>query len=206
MVKIVISRLRNNISSVLLLIVLIILLFLISSIRSINHFDIDKRFDELSMRLDEIARYQFRLYQEKHPKVKSNQDFHGKRTNFEFSPDKKYISFVQNVFDEYGDDWNKYWALKVFNLETGKEKILVVDDTKMSSYMWLSNKTLQVFHDAGTGFRVYLKVSVEQDPPLFTKEHEGSDLWIVDEKYSQNAKDVVEAERIYYEKIGQTRP
>lgn len=187
----------KNVPTVLLLAILIILLFLISSTK--------KQSDELSRRLNEISQDQFRLYQEKYPKVKSNQDFHGKRTNFEFSPDKKYISFVENVFDQYGNDWAKYWALKIFNLKTEKEKILAVDDTKMSSYLWLNNKTLQVFHDAGTGFRVYLKVSIEQDPPLFTKDYEGSDLWTVDEKYGQDAKDVVEAEKIYYEKTEQTR-
>lgn len=82
-------------------------------------------------------------------------------------------------------------------LQTGQEKTLVVDDTKMSTYDWLDNENLRVFHNAGTGLRVYLNLSVKTDSPLFTTEHLGSDIWTLDEGYIQKAKNFHEARNAY---------
>lgn len=137
-----------------------------------------------------------------HPAVTSNEDFYGEKTDFRFSPSKKYIAFVQNVFEEYGHDWDKYWALQLFYMESGTEKTLFVDDTRMSSYEWLSDETIRVFHNAGTGVRAYKNISVDREKPLFFKDYKRSEskpFWIVDEEYSQQVKDFEEARKRYYE-------
>lgn len=161
----------------------------------------DEKLDKTVNLLDQIAQQQSLVIEYMHPPVTSNQDFQGEKSHFLFSPDKKLISFIQNVFEEYGSNWSKYWALKVFNLQTGQEKTLVVDDTKMSAYDWLDNKNLRVFHSAGTGVRVYLDTPVNKDQPLFTREFFGSDIWTLDEEYIQKAKNYHDARNVYLEAI-----
>lgn len=191
------GKLKNNFFLILNLLTLILVGYLFLTIKLIERDD-KGMCNELAMRLDSISQSQFRLEQSKHPKVTSNQDFKGEKSNFTFSPDKKLIAFVERVFEEYESDWDKYWALKIYNLETDEEKTLVVDDTRMSSYEWLDNNNLRVFHNAGTGVRVYLDVSVNRMSPLFTKDYEGPEIWTPDMEHSQKAKDVVEARRIYF--------
>lgn len=132
-----------------------------------------------------------------HPTVRSSEDPNGERSLFDFSPDHSYISFVQNVFDEYGGDWARYWAVVVFSPFDGREAKLFVDDTHLSSYQWLDNKTLRVFHSAGTGVRVYLDVFLDQAKPIFSKDFIGSGPWLPDEEYIRQSKDIQEAYRVY---------
>lgn len=132
-----------------------------------------------------------------HPKVRSSEDPNGERSLFDFSPDHRYISFVQNVFDEYGGDWARYWAVVVFNPSNAEETTLFVDDTHLSSYQWLDNKTVRVFHSAGTGVRTYLDVFLDQDKPIFSKDFIGSGPWSPDEEYVRQSKDTQEAYRVY---------
>lgn len=188
-------ELKKHICLTLVMTVGLLVLFLI--IREIKMDD--EKFDRIANRLDQIAQKQSMMIQDMHPPITSNQDFQGEKSHFLFSPDKKLISFVQNVFEEYGSNWSRYWALKVFNLQTGQEKTLVVDDTKMSTYDWLDNENLRVFHNAGTGLRVYLDVYVERDQPLFTREYSGPDIWSLDEEYIQKAKNFHEARNTYFE-------
>ncbi len=131
------------------------------------------------------------------PPVRSSEDFHGEKSHFTFSPDQTMIAFVQNVFKDYGYDWEKYWALKIFNPSTGQEKVLFVDDTHLSSYTWLNNKIIRVFHGAGTGVRVYRDIVALRDAPLFTKNYRGEEFWAVDEAYVQEAQNYVTAESTY---------
>lgn len=133
-----------------------------------------------------------------HPPVTSNEDFQGEKGYFTFSPDKKFIAFVQNVFDEYGNDWDNYWALNVFDPKTKEEKTLIIDDTRMSSYEWFTDKTIRVYHNAGTGIRVYLDMSVDRETPLFTRDYEGPDIWTPDAEYSRKSRDNMEARRVYF--------
>ena len=197
-----IGKLKNNIYLVLNVLILALIVHLFLTIR-LKERDGKKMFGELAMRLDSLSQTQLRIEQSKHPKVTSNQDFKEEKSNFTFSPDKKLIVFVERVFEEYGDDWDRYWALKIYNLETDKEKTLIVDDSKMSSYEWLDNNNLRVFHSAGTGVRVYVDVSVHRTFPLFTKDYEGSEIWTPDMEYAQKVKDTVESRRVYLEKTQQ---
>lgn len=139
-----------------------------------------------------------------HPPITSNEDFLGEKSHFTYSPNRKLIAFVQNVFDEYGKDWDKYWALKVYNLETKEEKELVIDNSKMSSYRWLDNENIKLHHSGGTGVRIFLKTSVNRKIPLFTKDYEAITLWTPDINYSEKVKDNLEAKRIYYKRAGLT--
>ncbi len=138
-----------------------------------------------------------------HLPIRSNEDFYGERTHFTFSPDKKTIAFVQDVFQEYGNDWEKYWALKVLNPSTKKEKTLFVDDTHLSSYVWRNDQSIRVFHSPGPGLRVYKDVSLQREAPIFTKDYRGEEFWILDEGYVQEVKNYLKAERTYraYEEI-----
>lgn len=181
------------------IVIIVCLLFLIYLFKEIK--TVDKKFDKIANRLNQIGENQSLVIEYMHPPVTSNQDFQGEKSHFLFSPDRKLISFVQNVFEEYGNDWNRYWALKVLNLQTGQEKTLVVDDTRMSTYDWLDNEKLRVFHNAGTGLRVYLDVYVKKDQPLFTREYSGPDIWILDEEYIQKAKNFHDARNAYLEAI-----
>lgn len=132
-----------------------------------------------------------------HPTVRSSEDPNGERSLFDFSPDHRYISFVQNVFDEYGEDWARYWAVVIFNPSIGGETTLFVDDMHLSSYQWLDNKTLRVFHSAGTEVRTYLDVFLDQAKPIFSKDFIGSGPWSPDEEYVRQSKDTQEAYRVY---------
>lgn len=102
------------------------------------------------------------------PSVTSNEDPNGERSHFTFSPDKKYIAFIQDVFKEFGEDVDRYWALKIFNPATREERSLLIDDSKLSGYDWLDAETLRVFHSAGTGVRVFKDIQVG-GAPLFSK-------------------------------------
>lgn len=136
------------------------------------------------------------------PPVTSNEDLYREKTHFTFSPNKKHIAFVQNVFEEYGGDWDKYWALKLFDPEDGSEKTLLVDDTKMSSYEWFDDDTIRVFHNTGVGVRGYRDVSIYRDEPIFFKDHkklENEFFWKADEEYIRQVREHQEAMEIYYE-------
>lgn len=202
MTKGIFVKLKRNVHFVLNLTILVLFVYLILVIKSADKENKDS-LSGLAKRLDNISESQFRDWQSKHPKVTSNQDFNGEKSNFTFSPDKKLIAFVQNVFEEYGSNWDRYWALKIFNPETDEEKILVVDDTRMSAYEWFNNNNLRVFHNAGTGVRVYLNVSVNKISPLFTKDYNGPEIWTPDMEYAREAKDTVEARWVYFEKTQQ---
>jgi len=137
-----------------------------------------------------------------HPPVTSSEDFHGEKTNFSFSPDKKYIAFIQYVFNEYGEDWDKYWALKLFNPKTNAEKILFIDSYKMSQYSWLDNDNIRVFHSGGTGVRIYIDISVNEKLSIFSKNFKEGEGWLPDENYAMEAKNFQEAWRLYHELNG----
>jgi len=196
--KNIVTKIKNNISILLEITALLLLALLILSARK-NLTETELWFKDISIRLDVMSKSQFKDWQDRHPKVGSNQDFQGEKSNFTPSPNKKQISFIQNVFEEYGNDWDKYWALKIFSPDTREEKTLVVDDIKMSSYQWLDDKTLRVFHNAGTGIRVYLNVSVDRSEPLFSKDYSGAEIWTIDDEYIQKAKDTQAATRRYFE-------
>lgn len=195
----VLNKLKNSYSLTLNLSILLLMVYLLIITRSVER-STQEMVDDLTVRVGSISQSQFRLEQSQHPKVTGNQDFNGERSHFTFSPNRKLIAFVQDVFDEYGNDWEMYWALNTFNPETSEERTLVIDDTKMSSYEWVDDKIIRVYHNAGTGVRVYLDVSVDRESPLFTKDYEGPDIWIPDAEYSQRAKDFLEAAGIYFSK------
>ncbi len=162
-----------------------------------------KMLERVTTSLDSISQKQLILEREKRPRVTSNEDFYGDKTHFTFSPNKNLIAFVQDVFEEYGSDFDRSWALKIYNVSTGEEKTLVVDDARMSAYEWLDNSKLRVFHSAGTGVRVYLDIAINQASPLFTKDYEGSKIWTPDMEYVQKGLDVAKARRDYFEKTEQ---
>lgn len=196
--KNIVTKIKNNFSILLEIIVILLLALLIMSVRK-NLTETGLWLEDVAMRLDAISKSQFKDWQDNHPKVGSSQDFQGEKSNFTFSFNKRKIAFVQNVFEEYGDDLDKYWALKIFDSDTREEKTLVVDDTRMSSYEWLDDKNLRVFHSAGTGARVYLNVSTDRSEPLFTKDYSGTEIWTIDNEYFQKAKDTQAAARRYFE-------
>jgi hypothetical protein len=131
------------------------------------------------------------------PPVRSSEDVHGDKSHFTFSPDRTMIAFVENVFKDYGYDWEKYWALKIFTIAPQDEKVVFVDDTHLSFFQWLNNTNIRVFHGSGTGVRVYKDISVQRTKPLFSNKYRGEEFWIVDEAYSKEAQGYVEAERVY---------
>ncbi|MBI4653105.1 hypothetical protein HY750_02525 [Candidatus Kuenenbacteria bacterium] len=134
------------------------------------------------------------------PAVTSNEDFTGEKTHFTFSPNKQYIAFVQNVFEEYGSDWDKYWALKLFNPENITEKILLVDDVKMSSYEWLNNKTIRIYHNSGTGIRSFKDVDIDVIEPIFYKNYkyiDNNSFWQIDKDYVMKVREGQEAKENY---------
>lgn len=138
-------------------------------------------------------------------RVASSEDPNSERSQFTFSPDKTYIAFIQDVFEEYGEDGDRYWALKIFDPARREERVLLVDDTHLSGYEWLDAKILRVFHDAGTGVRVFRDVSVTSSPIFFkdakyTERH--SKFWTPDAAYAREAVDAQEAWRAYNESIG----
>lgn len=141
-------------------------------------------------------------WKDRQPSSRSNEDFLGEKSHFAFSPDKSFIAFVQDVFDEYGEDWDKYWALKVLNLTTNGERTLVVDDTRMSSFQWLDNQILRIYHHAGPGVRAYFDVDAGRKEPIFTKDFVGTGLWLLDTDYVTKAKESQEAYRLYHERMG----
>ncbi|MFH1402201.1 MAG: hypothetical protein ABIG87_01075 [Patescibacteria group bacterium] len=138
-------------------------------------------------------------YEDCHPPVTSNEDFVGEKTHFKFSPNKEYITFVQNVFEEYENDWDRYWAVKLFNRKNKTEKFLFVDNTRMSSYEWLNDNTIRIFHNAGIGIRTYVDVSIFVEKTIFSKDFKDDvSFWKIDIDYVQELKDYDEARRIYH--------
>lgn len=131
----------------------------------------------------------------------SNDDIARREDNFTFSPDSKYIAFVQDVFDEYGGDWDKYWAIKLLEIKTNKEKTIFVDDGKLSNYLWLNNNTMRVVQSGGTGVHMYRDITINQTKPLFYKDYkylDSTDFWQMDEIYARNTRAAQLAEVEYY--------
>ncbi len=138
------------------------------------------------------------------PPVTSNEDPNGERSHFTFSPDSKYIAFIQDMFEEYEEDFDRYWALKIFNPVTREERTLFVDDSKLSGYEWRDSETLRAFNSAGTGVRAFKDVRIG-DAPLFSKDSKYtakySTFWTPDEAYVTEIADWQKARETYYEKI-----
>jgi hypothetical protein len=137
------------------------------------------------------------------PPVTSSEDPSGERSHFTFSPDKRYIAFIQDVFKEYGEDYDRYWALKIFDQTTKEEQPLLIDDSRLSGYDWLNVETIRVFHNGGTGGRIFKDIRIGSAPVFFkdskyTAEH--SKFWTPDETYAIEVTNSLEASETYYEK------
>lgn len=197
MIKNTLIILKNTIFTILILLIIAGLGYLFLMIGSLEE-DVEAGFRSLESKLHSLQ-----PKQDANSKNTNNKSSDGERINFTFSPNKNLIAFVQNVFEKYGSDWKRYWALKIFNPKTGDEKTLVVDDERMSSFEWLNDTNLRVFHSAGTGVRVYLDISVNEASPLFTKDYEGPKIWTPDMKYVQEGLDVTKARQVYFEKTKQ---
>lgn len=130
----------------------------------------------------------------------SNDDIARRKDDFTFSPDSKYIAFVQDVFDEYGGDWDKYWAIKLLDVKTNQEKTIFIDDGKLSGYEWLTNNTIRVIQSGGTGVHMYRDVAISQAEPLSYKDYKYLDnvkFWKMDDEYAKNARAAQLAEAEY---------
>lgn len=120
----------------------------------------------------------------------------GKKDYFEFSPDKKYIAFLADTSDETRSSYN---ALNVYDPSTRKEKTLLIDNYRLSGFVWINNNTVRAYRNAGTGVRVYHDIDVRSSETLIADNQpdEGINFWTPDAEYVQRAKDYAEAWRVY---------
>lgn len=138
----------------------------------------------------------------------SNDNLARREADFTFSPDSKYIAFVRDVFEEYGGDWDKYWAIKLLDVQTNQEKTIFVDDGKLSGYRWLTNDIIRVIHGGGTGVHMYRDITINQTKPLFYKDYKYLDnakFWKMDEEYARTARAAQLAEAEYLRLKGEAR-
>ncbi|MEK7649054.1 MAG: hypothetical protein AAB400_04045 [Patescibacteria group bacterium] len=151
--------------------------------------------DELLIQLKKETEYP--------PPITSNEDSSDERSHFTFSPDKRYVAFVQDVFKEYGEDYDRYWALKIFDPATKEEQSLLVDDSRLSGYEWLNAEIIRVFHNGGTGVRAFKDIRIG-DALVFFKDSkytaEHSKFWMPDKTYTTEVVNSQKASEAYYEK------
>ena len=138
--------------------------------------------------------------------VTSNEDPQGNRSLFHFSPHKQQIAFFENVFAEYGTDYDRYYAITVFDLASQEERRIFIGTYKTSRFEWLDDETIRVFLNAGTGVRAYHDVAVQRAEPLVVKDYidrgEASSFWIPDQEYVQAVVEAGRAEQVYREFLG----
>lgn len=128
-----------------------------------------------------------------------NQKFDDKNA-FMYSPDKRYIAFSENVFEENGENWDRYAAVKVFDPKTRTEKTVLVDGHRLSNFEWIEASVLRVYHNAGTGVRAYRDIDVEEfKETLYAQDQvkQGLPFWVPDKKYAREAQSYLEAWRVY---------
>ncbi|MDP3997876.1 MAG: hypothetical protein Q8P73_05250 [bacterium] len=140
--------------------------------------------------------------------VTSNKNPYGERSLFDFSPDQKNIAFIEDVFEKYGHNYDRYYAVNVFNVESKREKSLLIDTYKISGFEWRNNDTIRVFLDAGTGIRAYRDISIQISKPLIFKDfvassHKPETFWTPDEQYLQELQRKQLANQKYLELTSQ---
>ena len=195
MFKKIIYYFKNKITLFLGLIIIIFMSNLSSNLKSLE-IETQNLTKTIDWQTETIIKNKSDIEQILKPKVTSNEDFNGDKTHFTYSPDKTIIAFVQNVFDEYGNDWGKYWAVKIYNIDTKKETTLLVDDSKMSAYIWLDDHTIRASHNGGTGVPAYVDIPTNSTSTIFTK-NTNSTFWTLDIEFIQHAQDVLDSQRIY---------
>lgn len=125
------------------------------------------------------------------------------KSMFSFSPDQKQIAYIQNVFSEYGEDYDRHYAVQIFDVVNRKEKRIFVGDYKIATVTWLSSSTLRIYRNAGTGVRGYHDLTINQAEPLILKEYiannPGQRFWQNDREYEQKASIYELAEATYRE-------
>jgi len=94
---------KNNITLFFGLVIIIFMFNLSSNIKSLE-IETQNLTKTLDWQTETIIKNKSDIEQILKPKVTSNEDFNGDKTHFTYSPDKTIIAFVQNVFEEYGND------------------------------------------------------------------------------------------------------
>lgn len=131
-----------------------------------------------------------------HPAVTSNEDPYGDKSLFNFSPDRSYIAFLQDVFKENNRDYDRYYSLQVFDIKNRQEKSIFVGSNKTSGFEWVDNNTIRVYLDAGTGVRAYRDVDIHRTEPDV---YDGTDsFWTPDAEYVRKVRSYGEAWSMYH--------
>lgn len=135
--------------------------------------------------------------------VTGNEDIVGDRSLFHFSPNKQHIAFMENVFAEHDNDYDRYWTVTVFDVTSLEEHRIFIGTYKTSGFEWVDNDTIRVFLNAGTGVRAYRDVTARRSEPVVVEKYmdrgEAQQFWTPDQEYVEKAVNIQRAEQTYRE-------
>ncbi len=99
------------------------------------------------------------------------------KSNLEWSPNKKYVAFYENVREPTDESFDREWALKIINPRTLKIKTIFIGDYHTSNYQWIDDKTIRVYVNAGTGVKIYRDIDINISQSFIASEHMSPEFW-----------------------------
>jgi len=89
----------------------------------------------------------------------------------EWSPNKKYLAF----FDDVGESYDKQWFLKIINPRTMKIKTIFIGPWVTSNYEWFDNNTIRVYIGGASGARFYRNLDIRREKPYVYADDRATD-------------------------------
>lgn len=100
-----------------------------------------------------------------------------KAQDAQWSPQKKYFSYFDNVREAAEKPYNKEWALKIIDPRRFAIRTIFIGDYKISEYQWIDDETVRVYMDAGTGVRIYRDISATEPAPFIAADYPDPEYW-----------------------------
>lgn len=96
-----------------------------------------------------------------------------KSSNLEWSPNKNYVSFYDNVRET--PDMTREWFLKIFNPRTFSVRTIFIGPWVTGDYKWLDDNTIRAYAGACSSCRQYCDINIHRREPLIFVEKGNSE-------------------------------
>ncbi len=108
---------------------------------------------------------------------KISQTNYYKSNDLKWAPDGKHLAFFDMTREK---NYDKEWSLKIINPKTFQEKTIFIGTYKTSRYEWLSDNSIRVYIDAGTGVRVFRDIDINVQEPFVAINNVDSKFWTLE--------------------------
>lgn len=103
---------------------------------------------------------------------------HYKANDGQWSPQKTYFAYFDNIQEYTEQPFAREWALQVVDPRNFVNRTIFIGDYKISEYKWIDNNTVRVYVSAGSGVRIYRDMPATAKQAFVAADHLDSSFWI----------------------------